>query len=271
MNDEAGFLRKLSETYQNIHTVNEHLSSLMQRSAEFKTQQSEKLMNEINKLNSSIATYYNTSLQNITSILSSIETILGSNPNVAGSTEDVLPDPSVIDGWLNQLFVEKIKTRNPPHQKYAGSHSHLFLNPSYGSYVCAIINNRFSLAIVTAFKDGDLYVIDPSTYSETDKQVYKLGPKDWVSMTIYVPTNAISRWEYPVKSQVLAMKRIDDVRWTLNFYKATVLRQPCELVAANEERGYILQYEDGSTAHVPEKFVATLIKDWAQNYGGVME
>jgi hypothetical protein len=70
------------------------------------------------------------------------------------------------------------------------------------------------------------------------------------------------RWEYAVGTRVLSLWRNKETaEWTTEFYRATVKLRPCDR-AKEEERGYLLMFEEKAELVVPEKFVCPDDTQW---------
>lgn len=101
-------------------------------------------------------------------------------------------------------------------------------------------------------------VYDP-TDIEAGIQIIEIDRKNVTPLPVIIPDKPLRRWEHAENAEVLSLWPNGD-DWTTEFYKARVVKRPCDRVD-EPERGYELEFEKGAEhVIVPEKFIAVFPK-----------
>ena len=101
-------------------------------------------------------------------------------------------------------------------------------------------------------------VIDPVN----SRAMYTIQDVDWVPMPEVLPEKPLSRYEFGPHDAILALRRGADGNWGTVFLPARLVTAPSKRLSPKNERGYELQFGDGTKGIVPEKFAVLFPPHW---------
>jgi hypothetical protein len=256
------FVKALRETRINIDSLNHSLKSMESREASIQqpTTDIQSRMAEIQRLHRTIDQQYSETQQGIRDLLQLTEALLAQvQQPPAPPGGPTFPTREDVQQMMNAFFKGGIKKRSAPIPTYCGCYAWKNHVVQSGHFVCANIRNSYILMIVVHFDNDVCSVFDPTDVDDGIK-ITDLKKDEWTPLPTVIPEKPLKRWEHGKETTVLSLWPNGE-EWTTEFYKATVRLQPCER-PDHEERGYSLDFGDGSTVIVPEKFVVAFPDNW---------
>ena len=263
MSAQDDFYQKMNSLKGNIEQLDTYIKAIATHEQHFqpsrKDYQMKHIVEEIGKIHTLIIKQYDVSTACCRDLMQCVDTMINDcRNNVKTETDKHFPTSEEVAQMMQEFFKGKIKTKISPIPMYCGCYAFRNKTPKEGHFVCAHIDDSFTLMIVSQFEDGICSVFDPA---DNEITVRKLKNDEWTPLPTIIPEKPIKRWEHAKDSTVLSLWPNQDGTWTTEFYKATVRLQPCER-ADCDERGYELDFGDNNIRIVPEKFVVTFPESW---------
>ncbi|KAH0789408.1 hypothetical protein GPJ56_006685 [Histomonas meleagridis] len=254
------FVQTLKESINYIDQLNWCLKNLSERQKVLFDNPSQSVIDEISRVDTSISKQYQDSIAQVTNLISTIDEMMTTEFTEKEQTPDqITSQDRNITKILDEFFNTEIKKAEAPLPGNAGCHSNKIKMQKLrqGKIICGKRGDEYHLMVVNSF-ENKLVMAEDSV--EPESEIVQLSPEEWTPLPTVIPKNFIPRWEFPVGAKVLALK-LDGDGWGRLFYHATVKNRPCDL-KNEEDRGYLLTFENGSEAIVPEKYVVSDPEKW---------
>lgn len=265
--DTTQLYSKIKETLVSIETLNDLIKGVENNESSFRSNPISSNADKLLRGVETMETNYEISLTNINQLIVLIDNMIKKSTPKDDSTITSLPSPESVNDMVKNFFMDKIKTRSPV-PPFAGCYSYRQKTPKPYSFVCGKYNDFFPLMLTISFdpKTDMLTVIDSTDVDSNGVKTIELKSlNDWTPLPSVIPDKPIGRWEYSKNSTVLSLYKQSEAgdSWTNRFFKATVIKRPCDKAHDQEERGYILDFGDGIQQNVPEQFVVNYSESWS--------
>lgn len=265
--DNDQLYQRIKETFASIELLNDLIKGVENNETSFRSNplpsNADKLLRGVEMMENN----YGLTLTSVSQLIDTIDNMIKKSSSANDSITTSLPSPESAKDMVKNFFMDKIKTRSPPMPNYSGCYAYKQKQPKPNSFVCAKYKDFFPLMITVSF---DLQTQELTAIDTTDLDLNEVVPiqmnsiDDWTPLPTIIPDKPIGRWEHSKNSKVLSLyKQSDrDDSWTNRFFKATVIKRPCDKAQDQGERGYLLDFGDGIQQNVPEQFVVYFADAW---------
>lgn len=266
--DNDQLYQKIKETFASIELLNELIKGVENNESSFRSNplptNADKLLRGVEVTESN----YGITLTNVSQLIDMIDGMIKKSSSDNDSMTTSLPSPESVKDMVKNFFMDKIKTRSPPMPQFSGCYAYKQKNPKPNSFVCGKYKGFFPLMITVFFnmQTKELVVIDTTDLGVSEVTPVQLNSlDDWTPLPSIIPEKPIGRWEHSINSKVLSLyKQTDrDDSWTNRFFKATVIKRPCDKAQDQGERGYLLDFGNGIQQNVSEQFVVYFPDSWS--------
>lgn len=265
--DSARFFKKISETFASIDLINKLIKGVENLETSFRANKTSANADKLIRGVETLEAKYESSLTNVSQLIDMIDNMIKKSSPANDSIATSLPSPESVNDMVKNFFMEKIKTRPSPTPIFAGCYAYKNKNPKPNSFICARYNDFFPLMITLAY-DQQTRIL--TLINATDVEVNGVQPiqltslDDWTPLPTIIPDKPIGRWEHSKNSEILSLYKQNerDDSWTNRFFKATVIKRPCDKSQEPGERGYLLDFGENIQQNVPEQFVVNLPESW---------
>lgn len=261
------FCKKLKELDPILFTnqINSCLSNMQKMQNSFISNPLSETVEKFLECHDAILNGYRGCIDNIDTIISALDEMVQADEAPGDDNPPNLSMRELSEKFIREWFATPIKEKEAPMPHNAGCFSNKLktkfiekLKPNAHEVVCGKNGSEYHLMVhMSISKDKVLTAFDP--YAGGGGEV-ELSESEWTLLPTAIPKTPIPRWEHQVNTQVLAL-RADGGAWTTHFFHATVTERPCDR-KGQEPRGYLLAYEDGTLAVVPEKYVVPGPYSW---------
>lgn len=251
---EENFQSKVGDLWKTIDELNNLLNAMQKNKNRDFTEE------RLTRMHQGIKSRYGQILQGIRSLQETTKQMLqeASIKDTDSSNSLEVPSSERAASLLATFFSSEINLKAPPHPEHCGCRVWKLQKIQPGRFVCAKRGDTYILMVVWKFDGVNTY----SLYDPTDGKITitEVDKKDVTPLPVMIPAKPRPRWEHAEGTEVLSLWPEDENDWTTEFFKAKVIKLPCQRMD-EPVRGYELEFEHCPEHKiVPEKFIAIFPK-----------
>ena len=263
---ETDFVVELKNIYDKIDEINTLISGISRSEESLRQNKQLGTAEQLELSIERVKERYSESIRGVGRLINVADGLIQHYNARSGSNAEILPSADSFRNSVKNFLIEGIKMKSAPIPQTCGCYSYKNTLMKPGMAICALHGDEFILAFVHQMsKEGNSMVaLTPIGMGDAVRTI-ELRKGEWTPLPTMIPDKPIARWEFSVNANVLSLFKQnmdDDYSWTMNFYKATVIKRPCDKIDSGE-RGYLLSFGNDIQQNVPEKYVTHLSDAWA--------